>query len=391
MATAASVLQQGIDAIRDGRYTDAIPLLEEWCTVTGPWAERYPEAVRVLMQAYQEIGDLAAAIALCQDLSHHDNETLKHWAWKLLPSLTQQLPDDGSCTEFVTLPHAEAEHTALQIAKKSKSGDTPEQRQILASGLEALAAQQYEKAVERLERYLQIKKHFDLAKPQAHVALARAYQGNRQRREALHLCQHLLKIGDKGTRTWAHQYIEAIQRHPRARDPLAAARGAEQAEVARWDVSTLATIVGLHSSIYVGLLLSPFAPPSLWRDLGLALIHEGSVSPELLIPLAIALAPVSLPLALFLITDDPEIRSHAQEVVNYWITTLAIALILSVLGSMASMVTAALAKLPLVLNLAKLLISIAGLSYGVGPLLAVVWCFWKPRKPYRYPFILRLV
>ncbi|NJM58629.1 MAG: hypothetical protein HC857_16155 [Synechococcales cyanobacterium RU_4_20] len=62
MATAASTLQQGIDAIRDGRYADAIPLLEEWCTVTGPWAERYPEAVRVLMQAYQQTGDLAAAI-----------------------------------------------------------------------------------------------------------------------------------------------------------------------------------------------------------------------------------------------------------------------------------------------------------------------------------------
>ncbi|NJM58631.1 MAG: hypothetical protein HC857_16165 [Synechococcales cyanobacterium RU_4_20] len=39
-----------------------------------------------------------------------------------------------------------------------------------------MAAQQYEKAVKRLEHYLQLKKQFDPAKPQTHVALARAYQ-----------------------------------------------------------------------------------------------------------------------------------------------------------------------------------------------------------------------
>ncbi|NJR67859.1 MAG: hypothetical protein HC771_03710 [Synechococcales cyanobacterium CRU_2_2] len=255
-----------------------------------------------------------------------------------------------------------------------------------------MAAQQYEKAVKRLEHYLQLKKQFDPAKPQTHVALARAYQGNRQRREAIQLCQHLIKVGDKGTRLWAQQFMEASQRHPRAHDPLAVMRGdeAKKPEI-RWDVTTKATIVGLHGSIYLGLLLSPLVPGSLWRDLGLALMREGAVSLALLQPLAIALVPLSVPLVLFVTGDDGEIRSHAQEVLNYWITTLAIALFLSVFGSGLDAVSAALAKLPLALNLVRLLVWMAGLSYGLGPLLAVGWYFWKPERLFRYPFILRLV
>ncbi len=392
MGTASSVLQQGIDAIRDGRYTDAIPLLEDWCGMTGPHAERYPEAARVLMQAYQETHQIDEAIALCQDLSHHHNEVLKHWAWKLLPTLTKQLPQNGPTTEFVTLPHNEDDHTALQISNKKKLGDTPEQRQILESGLEALAAKKYEKAVARLEDYLQQKKQFDPAKPETHIALARAYQGNRQRQEAIQVCQHLMKVGEKGTRIWAHQYLEAIKQYPRSRDPLATIRSDEEAtpEI-RWDVTTKATIIALHSSIYVGLLLSPLVPQDLWRNLGLALIHEGTVSADLLLPLAIALLPVSLPIAYFVTTEDKEIRNNAREVANYWITSFCIALIISVVGPMAVMVTEALSKIPLLLNLVRLTLVLAGFSYAVGPLIAIAWTFLKPKRLFRYPFILRLL
>lgn len=392
MGTASSVLQQGIDAIRDGRYTDAIPLLEDWCGRTGPHAERYPEAARVLMQAYQETNQLDEAIALCQELSHHDNEVLKHWAWKLLPTLTKQLPQNGRTTDFVTLPHNEDDHTALQISNRKKLGDTPAQRKILESGLEALAAQKYEKAVERLEDYLQQKKQFDPAKPETHIALARAYQGNRQRQEAIQVCQHLLKVGEKGTRIWAHQYLEAIKQYPRSRDPLSTIRGdqAPTTEV-RWDVTTTATIVALHSSIYIGLLLSPLVPSDLWKNLGLALIHEGTISAGLMLPLAIALLPVSLPIAFFVTTEDKVIRNNAREVANYWITSFCIALLVSVLGPMVVMVSEALTKIPLLLNLARLTLTLAGLSYAIGPLVAIAWVFLKPQRLFRYPFILRIL
>ncbi|NJM58632.1 MAG: DUF4870 domain-containing protein [Synechococcales cyanobacterium RU_4_20] len=187
--------------------------------------------------------------------------------------------------------------------------------------------------------------------------------------------------------------MEASQRHPRAHDPLAVMRGdeAKKPEI-RWDVTTKATIVGLHGSIYLGLLLSPLVPGSLWRGFGAgADAGRGRFSLALLQPLAIALVPLSVPLVLFVTGDDGEIRSHAQEVLNYWITTLAIALFLSVFGSGLDAVSAALAKLPLALNLVRLLVWMAGLSYGLGPLLAVGWYFWKPERLFRYPFILRLV
>lgn len=392
MANAASILQQGIDAIRDGHYGDGIELLEGWCDRAGPKAEQYPKVVRILVQAYQRDGRDEMAIELCKALSKHPDGTLRKWSWKMLPLLMKQQPADGPQTEFVTLPHNESDHTVLQIAKKQKTAvDSPGQQRILELGLEALATEQYEQSVRHLEDYLKQKKQFDPTQPQTHIALARAYQGNRQRPEAIGLCQHLIKVGDSGTRAWAQRFMEAIQKYPRTRDPLAAERR-EQEKTAEptWDISTTVMVVGLHASIYLGLMLSPLVPKILWRDLGLALIQEGTVSAPLLLPLAIALAPATLPLALYWYAEDKTVRSHAREVVNYWITTFVIALIISALGPMLIMLKEAMATIPLLFNLSRGLMLLAGLSYGLGPALAIVWWFFRSQKQFRYPLIFRL-
>ncbi len=393
MPTAASALKKGIRAIQAGRYTDAIALLQSWCDQAGPEAEAYPEAVKVLVRAYREAERWEDAIALCEDLAEHSDPALKHWAWQMLPVLSKAQPVDGPTTEFVTLPHAEADHTALQIAKKSVPlGDTAEQRQLLAGAREALEAQRYGTAVEQFEAYLRQKKQFDPAKAQTHIALARAYQGNQQRQEAINLCQHLLKIGDQGTKRWAHQFLEAIKRYPKARDPLAEQRQARKPPThLQWDISESALVIAIHTSVYAGLVLSPLVPGTLWRDLGLALIQAGTITPELILPLAIALLPLSFPAALLYSSKEQAIRGHAREVVNYWITLFAIALAVSLLGPLWTMLMEWVAKLPLLFNLTKLVLSLAGFGYGAAPLLAILWHFKKPERRFRYPFILRFI
>lgn len=273
--------------------------------------------------------------------------------------------------------------------------------------------------------------HIDLiqfANATAHsrIALVRAYWGNGQTQAARNLANHLAKpiahpkansrsssranprssskanqpsqtltpAGDLGSQRWARQFLAASQSHPKARDPLAAERAARsrtQAQRFHYDITGKLVITALHLSIYGGLLLAPLIPGSLWRDLAQVLWQVGQVTPELILPLAIALAPAVFPLALLRFAQEPEFKAQGREVVNYWITMLAIGFVTSTGGGLLLQAESWLAQLPLLGNLAKLLVAVAGLSYGVAPLGAIAWFWLQPERVFRYPFILRLI
>lgn len=391
-------MQEGIQAMRAMReesYEEAIPLLQRWREAMGPDSEKYPAATRVLVQAHEALEQWDEAIALCQSLSSHPNEELKHWSWKKLPALEKQKPlpsnAQGKVTQFVTIEALDDSETAFQINHSETTGHSRTDRKFRDAGLEALATQQYGQAVKLLERYLK-QIQFANAKPHTHIALARAYCGNRQQKNATDLCNHLIKIGDKGTQRWAHQFLTAMKCHPKARDPLGAEREArEKSKSFQPDITQQVIIVALHLSIYGGLLLAPLLPTSLWQDLGQALMQQGLITPELLKPLAIAMLPVSFPLGLFYFSQEKVLQIHGREVVNYWLTMLAIALVTTLGGGMVLKAGLLLAKVPLLLNLVKLAIMVAGFSYGVAPLAAIAWFFIKRDRVFRYPFILRLL
>ncbi len=394
-------MQDGIQAMlamREERYAEAIPLLERWRTAVGPENQNYAVATRVLIQAHEALEQWNDAIALCQSLSSHPNEDLKHWSWKKLPALEKQRPlddrADGKATQFVTIEGIDDSETAFQISDPeptTTASPGKSNRKLRDAGLEALATQKYDKAVSLLERYLK-QIQFANAKPHTHIALARAYCGNRQQKDATHLCQHLVKIGDKGTQRWAHQFLHAMQCHPKARDPLSAERQArEKSQQFQPDISEQVTIVALHLSIYGGLLLSPLLPSSLWQDLGQALLHQGTIAPELIKPLGIAILPVLFPLGLFYLATEETLKIHGREVVNYWITMLAIAIITTAGSPILLKASDLLTQVPLLWNLVTLLAMVAGVSYGVAPLAAIAWFFVKRERVFRYPFILRLL
>lgn len=389
---------QAMRAMREERYAEAIPLLERWRAAVGPENQNYAAATRVLIQAHEALEQWNDAIELCQSLSSHPDEELKHWSWKKLPALEKQRPldhqDTGKVTQFVTIDAMDESETAFPISDAEPTTTTTKgksDRKLRDAGLEALATQKYGNAVELLERYLK-QIQFANAKPHTHIALARAYCGNRQPQDATNLCNHLIKIGDKGTQRWASQFLSAMRCHPKARDPLGAERAArEKSKQFQLDITQQVTIVALHLSIYGGLLLAPLLPAALWRDLGQALLYQGTIAPALLTPLAIALLPASFPLGLFFLSQDETLTRHGREVVNYWITMLAIAIVTTAGGAIVSKATDLLAQVPLLWNLAQLFMMVAGFSYGVAPLAAIAWFFVKRERIFRYPFILRLL
>jgi len=384
--------------MREKRYAEAIPLLERWRATVGPENPNYAAATRVLIQAHEALEQWNDAIALCQSLSSHPDEALKHWSWKKLPALEKQRPLDSigqaKVTQFVTVNALNSGDTAFQMGAGSDPTTSQGQgsdRKLRDQGLEALATQQYKQAVDLLERYLK-QIQFANAKPHTHTALARAYCGNRQRQAATNLCNHLIKIGDQGTQRWAHQFLSAMKHHPKARDPLGAERDAREAsQQFTLDISQQITIVALHLSIYGGLLLAPLLPASLWKDLAQALLHQGTIAPELLKPLAIACLPVMFPLGLFYFSPEKVLKIHGREVVNYWITMLAIAIVTTSGGAVLLKATDLLTQVPLLWNLVKLFVMVAGFSYSVAPLAAIAGFFIKRERIFRYPFILRLL
>ncbi len=384
--------------MREERYAEAIPLLERWRAAVGPENQNYAAATRVLIQAHEALEQWNEAISLCQSLSSHPDEELKHWSWKKLPALEKQRPldhhADGKATQFVTIKALDDSETAFQISDPEPTTTTSpgkSDRKLRDAGLEALATQQYGKAVDLLERYLK-QIQFANAKPHTHIALARSYCGNRQRKDATDLCNHLIKIGDQGSQRWAQQFLHAMQSHPKASDPLGAERAArEKSKQFQLDITQQVIIVALHLSIYGGLLLAPLLPSSLWQDLGQALLHQGTVAPELIKPLAIALLPVLFPLGLFYLAKEDMLKIHGREVVNYWITMLAIAIVTTTGGAILVKATDLLTQVPLLWNVVKLFVMVAGFSYGVAPLAAIAWFFIKRERVFRYPFILRLL
>lgn len=267
----------------------------------------------------------------------------------------------------------------------------PGDQALHGRAIAALEAHKYGNAVKLLEAYLK-EIQFSNGQPRTHMALVRAYWGNRQQKDAMALCHHLLNTGEQSTQHWARRFLWAVKAYPKARDPLVAAHKARHSKATlSFDITQQLIVVAVHLSIYGGLIVTPLLPPTFWQDLGQALIQQGTITPELLKPCAIALSPVLLPLSLVYIAQDPVLKAHGKEVMNYWITMLLLLLISTFGGPWIEQGRLFLANIPLLLNLITLGMTLIGLSYGLAPLAAIARLVLQPERFFRYPFILRLL
>ncbi|MGB5962221.1 MAG: M48 family metalloprotease [Coleofasciculaceae cyanobacterium] len=89
-------LQAGLEALKEGRYRDAIQILKDFSQYyTEPGSKQYLRAQMALVKAYHYAGDIEEAIALAQDLSHNDNAKVSNWAKEILVSLGVTKPPDN--------------------------------------------------------------------------------------------------------------------------------------------------------------------------------------------------------------------------------------------------------------------------------------------------------
>lgn len=83
-------LQSGLDAFQQGRYQEAVQLLEQFCRNAVDYnSSDYLSAQMWLMKAYQGTGEIEKATSLCQKLMMSENQQVRTWAEQARQSFPQ--------------------------------------------------------------------------------------------------------------------------------------------------------------------------------------------------------------------------------------------------------------------------------------------------------------
>lgn len=199
MSSATELLQEGIKAIRQERYADAIaPLVTFSQQCPNPRSMDFLQAQRGLLKAYQATGQIEAARDLCQRLLEIDDPALTALANKALAVLAN--PETASPPPSSSPPPS-AEQTA----------PTPERLDLLKQGVDAVRRGDYAAAIAPLQEYTasctnQGSQYF----LHAQRALAKAYQELGQVDQTIALCQQFSQSEHPALKAWANQCLAAL-------------------------------------------------------------------------------------------------------------------------------------------------------------------------------------
>ncbi len=151
MSSNYDILEAGIAAAKQKRYSEAIKLLEAFChNSIDTNTKNYLQAKMWLVKAYQATGDLEEAIALCQQMTNNQNPEVASWAKKILPALS---------------------------SSKNKESNSDKLTKLFASGCELFRHKQYAEAIQLLEIFLELSTDKNsLEYNQAKTLLLKAHQ-----------------------------------------------------------------------------------------------------------------------------------------------------------------------------------------------------------------------
>ena len=145
MSTEFGAFQSGLEAVKQGRYSEAIHLLENFCQICQVGSQtncqEYLHAQMGLVKAYHCIGEHEQARVLCQQLAASKHPQVQAWALHLLPSL--------SASGKSSPPPQTQVQVTQDLAEKSPL--TPDEAaELLTKGNKALKFKRYAEAVEVL-------------------------------------------------------------------------------------------------------------------------------------------------------------------------------------------------------------------------------------------------
>ncbi|WP_448560583.1 M48 family metalloprotease [Trichothermofontia sp.] len=204
MSSTTELLREGIKAVRQGRYADAIaPLLAFSQQCTNPQSMDFLQAQRGLLKAYQATGQIDAARDLCQQLLAIDDPALRALANKTLAALAN--PETASSAEAA----ASAPTTAPEPAPPTP--EQPERLDLLKQGIDAVRRGDYAAAIVPLQKYSanctnQGSNYF----LQAQRALVKSYQALEQVESAIALCERFRESEHPVLKAWANQCLAAL-------------------------------------------------------------------------------------------------------------------------------------------------------------------------------------
>ncbi|MGF1497024.1 MAG: ankyrin repeat domain-containing protein [Elainellaceae cyanobacterium] len=192
-------LEVGLTAFKQGRYAEAIEPLQAYCQECRDsektQSRSYMQAEMGLIKAYQGTQQVEQAIARCQSLLDCDNEALKVWANRIMPSLS------------ATAPAQPAEPSPPQPTAQS-----PDQIHLLETGLQAQKTGKLDQAITALAAYIEqctnIKSRSYM---QAQMALVKAYRDSGALEKAIAQCQPLLESENTALSCWAAKAMAALQ------------------------------------------------------------------------------------------------------------------------------------------------------------------------------------
>jgi outer membrane protein assembly factor BamD (BamD/ComL family) len=205
----STTLSLGLEALEQGRYGEAVELLEEFCQSAEVDTDRL-QAQKSLVTAYNSNNQAEKAIALCQQLLVSDNSEIKAWARQSIVFLQPQYPNFVSGQEPVNpLPGEVASEFVMPVYSEGEL--TPEQaEELLNAGIKALKQECYAEAVQALTTYCQKVDPAVKAHGQAQILLVKAYKGNGQLDEAIALCHTLATSNKQMVQVWAKQFIDTL-------------------------------------------------------------------------------------------------------------------------------------------------------------------------------------
>ncbi len=93
-------LQAGLDAAKEGRYQEAIPILEEYCrNCAEQSSDEYCMVQMWLVRAYKATGTTEKALILCKQLMQSEHAKVSDWAGKMYQKLNESSSTEVNNTE----------------------------------------------------------------------------------------------------------------------------------------------------------------------------------------------------------------------------------------------------------------------------------------------------
>jgi uncharacterized Tic20 family protein len=207
----AAAFQSGVEAVKQGRYGEAIAILEPLCNGhLRPPAKAYYQAKMWLIRAYRGSGQLPQAIVLCRQLATSSHPEVQTWANKKLVQLRHpaSMSSVATPTSVQSRPATMSAAELLELAKSSSVLGRDEAGQLLQYGIKAAQQKHFIQATELLETFLQVTPTTYDDYGQGQVALAQVYKANDNLHGAIALAKDMAISPVQAVQQWGQKFLQ---------------------------------------------------------------------------------------------------------------------------------------------------------------------------------------